>query len=92
MSALVELEAALTGRESVARIDAPADTPSATPDPRAARERRLKAGDLVRTASQALGGRGGGKDDIAQGGGTDGSKADDALTSVEHAIGHVLQS
>ncbi len=58
----------------------------------AARERRLKAGDLVRTASQALGGRGGGKDDIAQGGGTDGSRADEALTSVEHAIGHVLQS
>ncbi len=58
----------------------------------AARERRLKAGDLVRAASQVLGGRGGGKDDIAQGGGTDGAKADDALTSVEHAIGHVLQS
>ncbi len=36
-----------------------------------ARDRGLRAGDLVRTASEVLGGRGGGKDDIAQGGGTD---------------------
>ena len=57
-----------------------------------ARERGLKAGDLVRTASEALGGRGGGKDDIAQGGGTDGSRVADALTAVEHAVGHVVQS
>ena len=35
-----------------------------------AREWRLKAGDLVRVAAEALGGRGGGKDDVAQGGGT----------------------
>src|SRR3954470_6563201 len=57
-----------------------------------ARNRRLSAGDLVRVASETLGGRGGGKPDIAQGGGSDGSKAGDALTAVEHAIGHVLQS
>ncbi|WP_375431794.1 alanine--tRNA ligase [uncultured Friedmanniella sp.] len=57
-----------------------------------ARDRRLKAGDLVRAASEILGGRGGGKDDIAQGGGTDGTKVADALTAVEHAIGHTLQS
>src|SRR3954454_17909172 len=57
-----------------------------------ARDRGLKAGDLVRAASEALGGRGGGKDDIAQGGGSDGSKAGEALTAVEHAIGHQLLS
>ena len=57
-----------------------------------ARHRGLKAGELVTTASQTLGGRGGGKDDIAQGGGTDGSQVSAALTAVEHAIGHVLQS
>ena len=57
-----------------------------------ARDRGLRAGDLVRTASETLGGRGGGKDDIAQGGGTDGTKVADALTAVEHAIGHTLQS
>jgi len=53
-----------------------------------AREWRLKAGDLVRVAAEKLGGRGGGKDDVAQGGGTDAAGADDALSAVEHAIGH----
>jgi alanyl-tRNA synthetase len=57
-----------------------------------ARDRRLSAGDLVRVASETLGGRGGGKPDIAQGGGSDGSQAGAALTAVEHAIGHTLQS
>ena len=57
-----------------------------------ARNRGLKAGDLVRAASETLGGRGGGKDDIAQGGGTDGSRAADALKAVEAAIGDVLQA
>ena len=52
----------------------------------------LNAGDLVRVASETLGGRGGGKDDIAQGGGTDGARAEDALKSVEYAIGRTLQS
>ncbi|SDS70026.1 alanyl-tRNA synthetase [Friedmanniella luteola] len=58
----------------------------------AARDRGLKAGDLVRAASETLGGRGGGKDDIAQGGGTDASRIGEALTAVEHAVGHVVQS
>jgi len=57
-----------------------------------ARDRGLSAGELVRTASETLGGRGGGKDDIAQGGGTDGSRAEDALKAVEYAIGRKLQS
>ena len=46
----------------------------------------------MRTASETLGGRGGGKDDIAQGGGTDRSRADDALKAVEYAIGRKLQT
>jgi len=57
-----------------------------------ARDRGLNACDLVRVASETLGGRGGGKDDIAQGGGTDGARAEDALKSVEYAIGRTLQS
>ena len=57
-----------------------------------ARDRGLDAGELVRVASETLGGRGGGKPDIAQGGGTDGARAEDALKSVEYAIGHTLQS
>ena len=57
-----------------------------------ARDRGLKAGDLVRTASETLGGRGGGKDDVAQGGGSDGGRAAEALKAVEYAIGRVLTS
>jgi alanyl-tRNA synthetase len=57
-----------------------------------ARDRGLDASELVRVASETLGGRGGGKADIAQGGGTDGSRAEDALKAVEYAIGHALQS
>lgn len=52
----------------------------------AARELGAKAGDLVRTASKVLGGGGGGKPDFAQGGGTDASKIDDALESVENEV------
>jgi alanyl-tRNA synthetase len=57
-----------------------------------ARDRGLDAGQLVRVAAETLGGRGGGKPDIAQGGGTDGARAEDALKAVEYAIGHALQS
>jgi alanyl-tRNA synthetase len=55
-----------------------------------AREWRLKAGDLVRVAAEALGGRGGGKDDVAQGGGTDPAGVDNALAAVEHAVGQLV--
>ena len=34
-----------------------------------------------------LGGGGGGKDDVAQGGGTDPSRVDEALSQVEHVVG-----
>ncbi|HEY9293968.1 MAG TPA: alanine--tRNA ligase [Microlunatus sp.] len=77
----------------VCLIGGTADKPSvviATTD--GARYRRLKAGELVKVATQTLGGRGGGRDDIAQGGGSDASKASDALKDVEYAIGHTLQS
>ncbi|RNI18052.1 alanine--tRNA ligase [Flexivirga caeni] len=48
-----------------------------------ARERGIKAGDLVRTAAGVLGGGGGGKPDIAQGGGTDASAVGAALEAIE---------
>jgi len=77
----------------VAVVGGPPDKPAVVVvTTRGARDRGLSAGDLVKVASETLGGRGGGKDDIAQGGGTDGSRADDALKAVEHAIGHRLQS
>jgi alanyl-tRNA synthetase len=47
----------------------------------------LRAGELVRGAAGELGGSGGGKDDVAQGGGTDASRAATALDKVEEAIG-----
>ncbi|WP_405067412.1 alanine--tRNA ligase [Kribbella sp. NBC_01510] len=55
-----------------------------------AREWRLKAGDLVRVAAEKLGGRGGGKDDVAQGGGTDPGGSDEALAAVEHTVGQLV--
>jgi alanyl-tRNA synthetase len=49
---------------------------------------RFSAVDLVRKASEALGGKGGGgKPDMAQAGGPDGAKADAALSAVEAALG-----
>ena len=42
----------------------------------------LKAGDLMREAAAVVGGKGGGRPDMAQGGGTDSSKIADALALV----------
>ena len=49
---------------------------------------RFNAVDLVRKGVEVLGGKGGGgKPDMAQGGGPDGSKADAALKAIEAALG-----
>ncbi|WP_424627301.1 alanine--tRNA ligase [Bradyrhizobium sp. SYSU BS000235] len=49
---------------------------------------RFSAVDLVRVASEALGGKGGGgRPDMAQAGGPDGTKADAALKAIETAMG-----
>ena len=49
---------------------------------------RFSAVDLVRKASEVLGGKGGGgKPDMAQAGGPDGAKAGDALKAIEAALG-----
>jgi alanyl-tRNA synthetase len=45
-----------------------------------------RAGDLIRAATQAIGGQGGGKPDMAQGGGPDPSRAADALAAVRAAL------
>ncbi|MBX7515076.1 alanine--tRNA ligase [Qipengyuania sp. GH38] len=48
---------------------------------------RVSAVDLVRAGVEALGGKGGGgRPDMAQGGGPDGAKADDALAAVRTAL------
>jgi alanyl-tRNA synthetase len=51
-----------------------------------ARAAGIKAGALVKAGSTVLGGGGGGKDDFAQGGGTDASKIEDALSTIEQVI------
>lgn len=52
----------------------------------AARERGLKAGDLVRTAAKTLGGGGGGKPDVAQGGGQNPAAVGEAVEAVERLV------
>ncbi|PTU73235.1 alanine--tRNA ligase [Pseudomonas mangrovi] len=51
---------------------------------------RLKAGDLMKQAAAAVGGKGGGRPDMAQGGGSEAGKLDEALalaaTFVEQAV------
>ena len=48
----------------------------------------LNAVDLVRVGSETLGGKGGGgRPDMAQAGGPDGAAANDAIISIEGAIG-----
>jgi alanyl-tRNA synthetase len=51
-----------------------------------ARTLGAKSGALVKIGSAVLGGGGGGKDDFAQGGGTDASKAIDALAAISAAV------
>ncbi|MER7045949.1 alanine--tRNA ligase [Streptomyces jumonjinensis] len=52
----------------------------------AARERGLKAGDLVRAAAKTLGGGGGGKPDVAQGGGQNPEAVGEAIAAVERLV------
>jgi alanyl-tRNA synthetase len=47
---------------------------------------RVSAGDIVRVAAKEAGGGGGGRPQLAQGGGTDPSKLDDALTAGRKLI------
>jgi alanyl-tRNA synthetase len=48
---------------------------------------KLKAGDLVREVSAVLGGKGGGRPDFAQGGGSDASKLAAAIDKLYELIG-----
>jgi alanyl-tRNA synthetase len=50
--------------------------------------KRLNAVELVKVGSAALGGQGGGgRPDMAQAGGPDASRANEALAAIERAIG-----
>jgi alanyl-tRNA synthetase len=52
----------------------------------AAQARGLSANDLVRAVGPYVGGKGGGKADVAQGGGTDASRLDEALAAVTSTV------
>jgi alanyl-tRNA synthetase len=52
----------------------------------AARAAGISANTLVRPATEVLGGKGGGKDDVAQGGGADASKAAEALAAIRRVL------
>lgn len=52
----------------------------------AARTLGARAGQLVGLGAQRLGGRGGGKDDLAQGGGPNAAGADEALRAIRDAV------
>jgi alanyl-tRNA synthetase len=51
-----------------------------------ARDLGLSANDLVRAVGPFVGGKGGGKADVAQGGGTDASRLDEALAAVHAEV------
>jgi alanyl-tRNA synthetase len=53
-------------------------------------ERGIKAGELVKVAAQVVGGGGGGRDTMAQAGGRDPEKLDDALAAARQAIERAL--
>jgi alanyl-tRNA synthetase len=74
-AAVVALSAAIEGKPAVVVV---ANTQ--------AQELGAKAGDLVGLASKILGGGGGGKADIAQGGGTDTSKIAEALQAIVESL------
>ena len=50
-------------------------------------ERERRAGDVMTTVTERMGGRGGGKDDMAQGGGGDPAQIEAAFADVGAAIG-----
>ena len=54
--------------------------------------RGLKAGDILGETARALGGRGGGRPDRAQGGGGDPTKLDGALAAIPGIVERVLSA
>jgi len=54
--------------------------------------KRLKAGDLVNQVAQQVGGRGGGRPDMAQAGGSEPDKLDQALASVAEWVAQQLDA
>ena len=51
---------------------------------------RIRAGDLIKPVAEQVGGKGGGRPDFAQAGGTDASRLDEALASVPDWVSQAL--
>ena len=66
--------------------DGTTKVPFAVATTAAARDAGIKAGDLVRETAPLLGGRGGGKPDLAQGSGTDATGIETAIARVRELI------
>ena len=52
---------------------------------------KIKAGQIVREIAPIVGGKGGGKPDMAEGGGTDAAKLPDALAASYQSIEQMLK-
>ena len=87
----MEIRSRLGERAGVVALVGGADKPAmVVATTAAAREQGLAAGDLVRAGVAELGGKGGGKPDLAQGGGSDASRAPQALAAVRAAVSLVV--
>ncbi len=76
-----------SGAAVVALVGGTADKPVlAVATNEAARAKGARAGQLVALGAAQLGGRGGGKDDFAQGGGTNGAGCAEALKAIRAAV------
>lgn len=83
----IRIRDSCTDRAAVIMLVSNADRPAvvvATNQP--ARDLLVRAGDLVAVAAAELGGRGGGKDDLAQGGGSDPTAANAAIAAARSRL------
>ncbi|MGL5405536.1 MAG: alanine--tRNA ligase [Propionibacteriaceae bacterium] len=86
-----DLRARLGARSGVIALIGGSDKPAVVvATTQEARDHDLQAGSLIARACEVLGGRGGGKADLAQGGGLDMNKIPEALTAVRTAVAEVL--
>jgi alanyl-tRNA synthetase len=53
---------------------------------------KIKAGNIIKEIAPIIGGRGGGKADMAEGGGTDATKLNDALEESYKVVGQMLEN
>ncbi|WP_439032814.1 alanine--tRNA ligase [Gordonia terrae] len=92
-SVVTDLRGRVADRQAVIALFSPsgdgpdAKVPFVIATTAAARDAGIKAGDLVKEVAPLVGGRGGGKPDLAQGSGTDPAGIDAALTRIREFVG-----